>query len=252
MSTPTQDKERPANTEQLSAMIQPDSINDAERTVNVCFFTGIDVPRSGWDGEYILRFDPAGVDLTRLNSGAPVLDNHDSFSGAAGQKGVVDRAWARDGKYYATLRFSRNVEPLWADIKDRIVQKFSMGTEILEKQQVSKDSERPRVMLAKKWRPYEISVAPIPADFGTTTLAADAVNSGATTPTKGINPMTEPNPLGSAEIKSSSTPRKWGLKLKSQPRSRRMPQPKSRCEVQSSRNWPSDPKLSRFAATTPR
>ena len=68
-----------------------------------------------------------------LNNGAPVLDNHEMF-GAADQKGVVERAWAEGKNYLATLRFSRRpeVDGLWQDIQDKIIQKFSMGTEILD------------------------------------------------------------------------------------------------------------------------
>lgn len=117
----------------------PTTINDAERTVDVVWFTGIDVARTTWSGSrYIRRFDPVGVDLSLLNSGAPVFDNHNA-DGTESQKGVVERAW-RDGLLYkATLRFSKRpaVDDIWRDIKDKIVQKFSMGVEILEEHELA-------------------------------------------------------------------------------------------------------------------
>lgn len=168
-----------SNRETLSAVLQPESLNAENRTVDVIWFTGIDVTRMNWaTGEpYILRFDPKGVDLSILNSGAPVLDDHDTYSGSAGQKGVVEKAWQENTDYKATLRFSKRpeVDGLWQDIQDKIVQKFSMGTEVLEKKDVTPAGTTQRVVLATKWRPYEISIAPLAADMNTTTLANEPV-----------------------------------------------------------------------------
>lgn len=163
----------------LSADMPLDSLNEEKRTVDIVFFTGIDIPRMDWwTGEpYLLRFDPKGSDLSLLNNGAPVLDNHSSWDGSASQKGRVEKAWKDDGQYKATLRFSKrkSVDELWGDIEDRIVTKFSMGVELLEveKSTEKKNGKDTNIRLAKSWRPFEISVAPIPADFGTTTLAAE-------------------------------------------------------------------------------
>lgn len=163
--------------EALSAQFQPETLNADSRTVDIVFFTGIDVPRmSFFDGPYTLRFDPQGADLSRLNSGAPVLDNHEDMNGAAGQKGVVDKAWmAEDGRYMATLRFSKRpeVDGLWQDIQDKIITKFSMGVEILAATEKRDKSNKLELRTATQWRPFELSIAPIPADFGTTTLNAE-------------------------------------------------------------------------------
>lgn len=117
------------------------------------------------------RFDPKGADLSLLNNGAPVLADHDT-SGVAAQKGVVQKAWADGGLYKATLRFSKrpDVDGLWQDIKDKIVQKFSMGVEILVEHELSSAAKTP-IRLADKWRPFELSCVALPADFGTTTLS---------------------------------------------------------------------------------
>jgi hypothetical protein len=162
--------------EYFAAAVTPATIDTQQRTVDVIWFTGIDVPRMSWDGPYTRRFDPAGCDLSVLNSGAPVLDNHNTYDGAEGQKGVVMRAWVDGGLYKATLRFSRRQEcnGLWQDIEDKIVQKFSMGVEILAEHEIKQENQ-PVVRMADKWRPFEISVAPLPADFGTTTLSGEQV-----------------------------------------------------------------------------
>ncbi len=159
----------------LSAQAAPETINNDNRTVDVVWFTGIDVPRYDWykDEVYIRRFDPKGVDLSLLNNGAPVADNHCLWS-VENQLGRVDKAWVDGKNYKGTLRFSKRpeVDGLWMDIQDKIVTKFSMGVEILDSEDQKRKDDQPLVKLATQWRPYEISIAPIPADFGTTTLSA--------------------------------------------------------------------------------
>jgi hypothetical protein len=168
---------REAGKEFLTASGGLSSINKEQRTVDVVWFTGIDVPRMNWwTGEqYVMRFDPKGADLSLLNNGAPVFDNHSSWGGAASQKGRVEKAWAEGGKYLGTLRFSRRpeVEGLWMDIQDQIVTKFSMGVEILESAEKRDDKGKLQMKTATKWLPFELSTAPIPADFNTTTLSRD-------------------------------------------------------------------------------
>lgn len=158
----------------LAAAIAPETLNAEERTVDVVWFTGIDVVRYDWwkDETYMRRFDPKGADLSLLNSGAPVADNHWIHS-AKDQLGRVMKAWADGKNYLGTLKFSKRPEldGLWRDIQDKIVTKFSMGVEILDSKDLERKEGQPLVKLATAWRPYEISIAPIPADFGTTTLS---------------------------------------------------------------------------------
>lgn len=162
--------------ESLAAQVAPETLDKANRTVDVIWFTGIDVPRYNYwtDEPYLLRFDPKGVDLTILNSGAPVADCHQMWC-ADDQKGRVEKAWVDGKKYMATLRFSRRpeVDGLWMDIEDKIVTKFSMGASILDYEDVQKKDEI-TVRMVSSWQPFEISIAPIPADFGTDTLAERA------------------------------------------------------------------------------
>ncbi len=160
----------------LSAQLTPETLNEDRRTVDVVWFTSMDVPRYDWrnDEVYFRRFDPKGVDLSLLNNGAPVADNHWIMS-ATDQLGKVVKAW-QDGKnYLGTLQFSKGarVSELWQDIKDKIVTKFSMGVEILESTDMARKDGDPLVKLATSWRPFEISIAPLPADFGTTTLTRE-------------------------------------------------------------------------------
>jgi hypothetical protein len=169
--------------QELAAQVAPETINEEQRTVDVIFYTGADVERYSWsEGSYMMRLDPAGADLSLLNNAAPVCDNHCIYS-VDDQLGVVNRAWVDGSDYKATLRFKRSTEltgprpeidGLWQDIKDKIVSKFSMGVDILASvEQRDKDGQL-ELKTATSWRPFEISLAPIPADFGTTTLSAHA------------------------------------------------------------------------------
>jgi hypothetical protein len=175
----------------------PSTADDDTRRVDVCWYTGVDVPRIDWmTGDiYMLRFDPGGEDLSVLNSGAPILDDHMSFGGACNsQKGKVKRAWKADsGNYLATLQFSRrpDCDGLWMDIRDGVVAKFSMGVALLETDEVRDKGGKLLSITATKWQPFEISIEPIPADFATTTLSRD-------TPAE---PLANEAPRATAQIK---------------------------------------------------
>lgn len=162
--------------ETLAADAAPESINEEQRTVDAVFFTGIEVPRYDWrrDEPYTLRFDPKGADLSLLQNGAPVCDSHMSWS-LQRQLGRVEKAWAEGKKYLATLRFSKRpeVDGIWQDVKDKIVTKLSMGVEILEIEEMARKEGAPLIKLATKWRPFELSLVPVPADFGTAILRAE-------------------------------------------------------------------------------
>jgi hypothetical protein len=178
MEKMSKQQQRNQNREHLSAAISPSTMNAENRTVDVVFFTSPDIQRYDWlkGDEYILRFKSAGADLSLLNNGAPVLDNHESFGGAADQKGVIDKAWQESSDFMATLRFSKRpeVDGLWRDIQDKIVQKFSMGVNLLAKSELPLEKGKLRVVEVTKWQPFEISTAPLPADNNTRTLAEEA------------------------------------------------------------------------------
>src|SRR5512147_1236011 len=106
--------------------LQPDSIDAEARTIEVLWSTGAMVRRRDlWTGKHydeVLSLDPRHVDLSRLNSGAPLLNAHGAFD-LANVIGVVERAWiAGSSESYegrATVRFSarEDVEALWQDVR---------------------------------------------------------------------------------------------------------------------------------------
>lgn len=149
------------------------TVNDETRTVELVFSTGVGVRRYDYyNGTAFiekLSLNPRHVRLDRLNSGAPILDTHSGWS-ITHQYGVVeDKSASVDGKRgTAVARFSRraDVEPVWMDIKDRIIRNVSVGYAVFKyEEETAKPGQLP-VRTAVDWEPYEISLVPMPADVG--------------------------------------------------------------------------------------
>jgi HK97 family phage major capsid protein len=154
------------------------SIKAESRTVTVMWSAGARVRRYDWweDESFIEELDMSSgaVDMTRLMSGAPVLNTHDS-SRLDSVLGVVERAWLQDGKGYAELRFSEreDVQPFWRDVESGIIRNVSVGYSIIEMREVGRDKESGfRVLRAVKWQPFEISMVAVGADAEAGTRAA--------------------------------------------------------------------------------
>ncbi|MBT9097509.1 hypothetical protein KFZ76_07260 [Methylovulum psychrotolerans] len=78
------------------AAFVPATFNDTDRTVELTWSTGAAVRRVDWwtDEQFYeqLSMAPDSVRLERLNAGAPLLPNHNSYD-LKGVLGVVERAW---------------------------------------------------------------------------------------------------------------------------------------------------------------
>ena len=103
-------KQRKVKAPQLQIRAALGTVNEEDRTVETVFSTGSDVQRYDWGiGRYIERLSlkPANIRWGRLNSGAPVLNTHSSWS-LRDVLGVIVEGSARsDGKQAtATLRFA--------------------------------------------------------------------------------------------------------------------------------------------------
>lgn len=160
--------QRPQQALQLRAAFAPATVNAEARTVEVVWTTGARVKRSDWAGNsYIeeLSLAPGAVRLERLNSGAPLLDSHDSFS-LGSQIGVVERAWIANGEGRAVVRLSKRaeVEPIWQDIVNGIYRSVSVGYRTHKTER--DDTGDTPVERAVDWEPFELSLVPIPADAG--------------------------------------------------------------------------------------
>ena len=149
---------------------------DGATTVEIVWTTGARVRRMDfWTGRKYdeeLSLDPAAVDLSRLNGGAPLLNTH-SASTLADVIGVVDRAWLESDEGRAVVRFSErpDVAPIVADVKAGVLRNISVGYAV-RKYQIE-EGDVP-VYRAIEWQPMELSFVPIGADAGAGTRAADA------------------------------------------------------------------------------
>ena len=150
------------------AALQPQSFNDDNKTCDLVWSTGAQVRRFDWcEGPFIEELDlsPEAVDMTRLNSGAPLLDTHDCYE-LESVIGVVERAWLENGIGHATVRFSEReeVEPIVRDVKAGIIRNVSVGYAVQQYEITAPQDGSMPVYRATKWEPYELSLVPIGAD----------------------------------------------------------------------------------------
>lgn len=161
-----------------AASFQPSTLNEADRTIELVWSTGVSVRRVDfWTGRAYyeeLSLDPSAVDLTRLNGGAPLLNSHANRE-LGDQIGVVERAWLDGNEGRALVRFSArdDVAAILADVKDGIIRNVSVGYAV-RKYQIE-EGDIP-IYRAIDWEPMELSLVPIGADAaaGTRSLPASA------------------------------------------------------------------------------
>lgn len=157
----------------VRAALEPKTVDEEARTVEVVWTTGAKVLR-GWYDQYWeeLSLDPAHVKLDRLNNGAPLLFDHDDYR-VADTPGVVVPGSAKivgnEGR--ATVRFARagldaRADMLFEKVKDGIVQNVSVGYRINKMELVETGTDQIPVYRATDWQPFEISAVAMGADDG--------------------------------------------------------------------------------------
>lgn len=142
------------------------------RTRKVTWSTGAPVLRyDWWDDQYYnetLDLSPEAVDLTRMNTGAPLLDSHMSDSVSRIMGVVVPGSATVDGSEGTCLvQFSQraDVEPFYQDVVDGIIQNISVGYWVGEYTVVSQQGQIDEYR-ATLWTPGEISMCAVQADAG--------------------------------------------------------------------------------------
>lgn len=152
------------------AAVLPKTLNDEARTIELVWSTGARVRRfDWWEGRFYeeeISLDPKHVDLSRLESGAPLLNSHNNWR-LDGQIGVVEKAWIEKGEARAIVRFSRReeVDAIWGDVKDGVIRNVSVGYTV-RKYEIVKEEGKLDLYRAVDWQPLEISLVSIPADAG--------------------------------------------------------------------------------------
>lgn len=123
--------------------------------------------------------DPAHIRMERLQSGAPLLRDHDMTS-IESVIGVVERAWIENGEGRAVVRFADDpaVEPILAKVQDGILRNISVGYRVhhYEIQEPKSRGELP-LFRAVDWEPMELSIVPVPADPSAQIRSSDGLHS---------------------------------------------------------------------------
>jgi HK97 family phage major capsid protein/HK97 family phage prohead protease len=136
---------------------------DAEkRTVEMSFSSDIPYERFPNFIEVLSHEDNA-VDLSRMNSGANVLFNHDHDKVV----GVVESAKiGADKKGRAVVRFGKSdfANQVWQDVQDGILRNVSVGYKIMELKQTGTREDGADIYTATSWMPFEVSLVSVPAD----------------------------------------------------------------------------------------
>jgi len=149
------------------------NFDEESRSFDLVWTTGAKVRRYDWyrdepyDEELVVSSQ--AVDLTRLNSGAPLLAMHNGWN-LGSQLGVVERAWIEGGEGLARVRFPKaeddpDADKVFRKIKDKIIRNVSVGYRIrkVERNRGNDDITLWRVI---DWEPFEISIVSVPADTG--------------------------------------------------------------------------------------
>jgi HK97 family phage major capsid protein/HK97 family phage prohead protease len=140
--------------------IQREQVNEESRTVEISFSS--DIPYERYWGVEILGHNDNEMRLDRLKNSAPLLWNHDWDR----QIGVVDKVWiGEDRKGRALVRFSRSAaaEEIYQDVLDGICRNVSVGY-MVHKMILVEENEGLATYRATDWEPFEVSLAPVPAD----------------------------------------------------------------------------------------
>ena len=173
-------------------------IDKDARTVELSFSSETPVER--WFGSEVLAHD-GKVRLARLNTGAPLLVNHDTDD----QVGVIEKAYIEGDKGRAVVRFSKSArgEEIFQDVVDGIRRLVSVGYRIHETK-TEKKAGGVETIRVTDWEPLEISLVAVPAD------ASVGVGRGAKTKTTDNqlrNNMKDETPEPKVEVREVPDPK---------------------------------------------
>ena len=135
-------------------------IDKDKRTIEFPFSSEEPVNR-GYLGNEILDHREGAIDFSRLNDSAPLLFNHNPDKPI----GVVEKAWLKDKRGYAMVRFSDNpfASEVYNDVKNGILRGVSVGYTVNKTEQLEDEKDS---YIVRSWSPAEISIAVIAADPG--------------------------------------------------------------------------------------
>jgi hypothetical protein len=142
------------------------------------FSTGAPVRRYDWanDRYYLeqLQVTSEAVNLERLQRGAPLLNNHSSYS-LDDQVGVVDQPNISAGVGTVQAQLSRRdaVRGIVQDLEDRVIRNVSVGYIRDAITQMYDAATGGWTYLVTRWTPMEVSLVCIPADMDSQVRSVD-------------------------------------------------------------------------------
>lgn len=144
----------------LKIEVRDGAIDQEARTVTLAFASETPVTRC-W-GVEILDVASGSMDLSRMQSGAPLLVNHDPDD----QVGVIESVQiGADRVARAVVRFGRSARAaeIFQDVVDGIRQGVSVGYQI-SSAILESEEDGVGVYRVTQWQPFEITLASLPAD----------------------------------------------------------------------------------------
>lgn len=153
---------------QVSALVQRNTFNAEDRTVEIVWSIGAKGKRYSWTGAFMeeLSMKKDHVKLDRLNKGAPILNSHRSY-GLESNLGVVEKAWVKGKEGRAMIRLSSRdeVAGFVRDIQEGIIRNVSVGYLVHTYEDITKKGDEIPTYRAIDWEPMEISFVNIPFDM---------------------------------------------------------------------------------------
>ncbi len=151
---------------EFSGLIRSIEGEGNERKFTISFSS--EEPYSRWFGAEILDHSEGCVDLKRINDIGVLLFNHKRDSVI----GKITRAWIEDNRGQAEVEFDTDdeAEKIYQKVKSGTLKGVSVGYVVDSWEEVmpNKTSADGRFTgpcsIARKWAPYEISIASVPAD----------------------------------------------------------------------------------------
>lgn len=163
----------------IEARVQPSTLNQEARTVEVVASTGAAVRRYDWrrgvEYDEILDISRDSMRLERLQSGgAPFLESHNQWDVDA-VIGTITDVRIANGELRTTIRFheTERAEELFQRVRRDELPNVSVGyrTWSLERE-YPEGADEVEVRRATDWEPYEVSLVSIGADADAGTRAA--------------------------------------------------------------------------------
>lgn len=149
--------------------VRANTLDEDDRSVEVCWTAGTRVKRYSWDEGYYmeeLAVDKKAIRLDRFNA-MSLLDTHDNYS-MDSRLGTIVPGSVRieGGKGYARIRFSKKqrAEEILQDLRDGHPLPISVGYKIHRYEKTEGSDGQLPVLRAIDWEPMELSAVPVPAD----------------------------------------------------------------------------------------